>query len=514
MLSNKINPRLLRLVIAHSYFQMLTIIMASISIFIITSCKSSTEPRTGSLTGRVLLINDSGDSNLDPADNSGITIAVYPLAVIDSTITRLNNQYPGIGVIATQRTEFDHRSNNAITTCLTQADGSFYLEGLSEGQYNIVAMKSGWGFRYIYSININNGTNVLAGDLESGAVALYPEQKISGYMSSVNLTVGNYHHLVIEDNTYILDGSSLTLNPGAIVRINPGVKLEVMGFASIHGTNDSLVTFISNDAIFSTRQSTPVAFDGIKLNANSTLANGGVEFIKVMNSVSGLAAYRAFSIRYSVLQGVNEIVSVAGSSTDLLQVSIANCIFQMDSSSPNYDISIASSSPVSFQKNIIMGSNGLACRASANIECKDNYINVSTIGLYFYDVSSVAVMYNDIIAGSNAIFNNYRVTSNISYNNVTAMDGLRYSSFGNIATANYNNLFCSHYSITYLDTSTEHQHLPAQNNWFNTIDNELIQSLILDKSDYSENDPLFPLLSYVDYTPYRTSKQSSAGIRS
>jgi len=504
---------LIRSGLIHTSLFIFTVVPIAVLTFSIVSCQSSTEPNNGSLTGNIILINDTGDSNLNPADNSGITVAIYPLAVIDSTIARLNNKYPGIGVIANQRTEFDHRSSSAIMTCLTKADGSFTFEGLNEGQYNIVSMKSGWGYRYIYNVNIQNGSNVLAGDVGSGSIALYPETKVSGYLSLANLTVKNYHHLVIEDDTYVLSGNSLTIEPGAVVRINPGVKLEVMGSASIHGTSDSLITIISNDAIFSTQKSVPEPYDGIKFHASSNLINGGIEHIRLLNSTSGLSFFRSVSVNHSVLQGVNEIITAAGSTSDLVQVSITNCIFVMDYSSPNYNASLASASPVAVKKNIVIGSNGLACRASSDIECTDNYINVTTIGLYYYDVANVSIMNNDIIAGLNAIYNNYRVTTTIVYNNITAADGLRYSSFGNVASASYNNLYCNHYAITYLDTSPEHVHLSAQNNWFNTVDNEQIQSLILDKNDYSENDPLYPLLSVVDYIPFKTSKQSNAGIR-
>jgi len=37
---------------------------------------TSTKPETGSLSGKVILINDTGDPALDPVDYSGITVAL------------------------------------------------------------------------------------------------------------------------------------------------------------------------------------------------------------------------------------------------------------------------------------------------------------------------------------------------------------------------------------------------------------------------------------------------------
>ena len=77
--------------------------------FTLFSCSTSTKPETGSLSGKVILVNDTGDPALDPVDYSGITVALYNLAYLDTTIVRINNQYPQIGVHINQETEFDHR---------------------------------------------------------------------------------------------------------------------------------------------------------------------------------------------------------------------------------------------------------------------------------------------------------------------------------------------------------------------------------------------------------------------
>ena len=122
-------------------------------IFILSSCSSPTESSKGSLTGTVSLEGQS--------DFSGITVSLYDLAYLDTTIVRINNQYPQIGVKITQHTEFDHRLQSSIKSTETLADGSFELTKIPTGIYNIVAMKTGFGFKYLYEIEIEKGENTL-----------------------------------------------------------------------------------------------------------------------------------------------------------------------------------------------------------------------------------------------------------------------------------------------------------------------------------------------------------------
>ena len=110
------------------------------------SCsKSPTDSRTGSLTGTVLL---EGQTN-----HSGITVALYKLAELDTTILRYNREYPNVGFPISQATEFacppgfwrDHRLSEVVAEAKTKQNGSFKIDGVEEGTYNLVAEKAGFG---------------------------------------------------------------------------------------------------------------------------------------------------------------------------------------------------------------------------------------------------------------------------------------------------------------------------------------------------------------------------------
>ena len=142
------------------------------------SChKAPTAPNTGTLTGTVLLEGEQ--------DHSGITVAFTPLdnwreirviqkiqynndmkgkdryilsngasklAELDTTILRYNREYPNVGFPISQATEFEHRLGEVAAEAKTKQDGSFEIDGVEEGTYNLVAKKQGFGWKYIYPV--------------------------------------------------------------------------------------------------------------------------------------------------------------------------------------------------------------------------------------------------------------------------------------------------------------------------------------------------------------------------
>ena len=200
---------------------------------VMASCSSPTETSKGSFLGMVILEGET--------DYSGITIALYDLAYLDTTIIRINNQYPQIGVHINQHTEFDHRFQSPAKYTETLVDGSFELTEIPTGKYNFVAMKDGWGFKYLYEVEITKGDNEL-----SQQIVLFTEQHISGIMQ-VDITVETDHHLVIDNDTDFVPGTNLTIHSGAVIRINPGVDLTILGTMSAQGEENTMFWITSND---------------------------------------------------------------------------------------------------------------------------------------------------------------------------------------------------------------------------------------------------------------------------
>ena len=107
-------------------------------------CSKSTGPSTATVTGKVTLEAQT--------NHSGVTVALYELAELDTTVLRLNREYPNIGVTISQQTEFDHRLGTIVAQTQSRSDGSFRIDGVPSGEYNLVAQKDGFGWKYIYNL--------------------------------------------------------------------------------------------------------------------------------------------------------------------------------------------------------------------------------------------------------------------------------------------------------------------------------------------------------------------------
>ena len=121
---------------------------------LITSCDKSTSSKTGSLSGKVILVNDTGDVAMNPEDMSGITVALYLPSLLDSTICRINNEHGHIGIELNQENSFDHIQETPWRETTAGSDGSFSFKDVKLGTYNLVARKEGWGEVYRTGVQI------------------------------------------------------------------------------------------------------------------------------------------------------------------------------------------------------------------------------------------------------------------------------------------------------------------------------------------------------------------------
>lgn len=294
--------------LTYHHFSLFTIIFSLFTLLIL-SCSSPTENSSANLSGTISLINDSGTPENDVSDFSGITIALYNLAYLDTTIKRINNDYPQIGVQITQHTEFDHRFQVPVATTTTNAEGFFSLE-VSPGTYNLVALKDDWGWRYVYEISLSDGDNELADVMQQSRlnfrtveqkrnfvseklkvksekyishltslsrrsetetdhishersessispltshisqsrsdISLFPIKQLSGYVDT-EVTIPPFHHLVCTDDVTFAPGSYFELQPNSVCRIVGGKAIEIFGSTKLQGEEDGMFVVTSNE---------------------------------------------------------------------------------------------------------------------------------------------------------------------------------------------------------------------------------------------------------------------------
>ena len=188
--------------------------------FLCNSC--STNANKGTISGTVILVNDTDNPSLNPVDYAGVTVALYKTAELDTTLVRINQQYPQIGVQITQETEFDHRNFNPLKVTTTDAVGKFSFPSLTPGDYNVVIWKNEWGIRYICSVKAIENENNNIGNIE-----LYPATYYNSTIVSEPTTFKSDHsYFILTDVNFT---SSVEFQPRAQIFINPTCMVKFYG---------------------------------------------------------------------------------------------------------------------------------------------------------------------------------------------------------------------------------------------------------------------------------------------
>lgn len=497
-------------------------ILAFYSLFMVVSaCDSSTSPKTGTLTGRVELVNDTGNPELDPVDFSGVRIAIYELTTLDTTITRINREYPHIGVMIGQETEFDHRDSMPIYKTITASDGSFSQGSVTIGRYNVVISKENWGIRYFHDIPIESGANELnsilnkvnAGTSVKESIILYPKIALSGSIQSNYEFESNKTYLIDDDMIVIGDA---VLCEGTRIEINYMKNMIINGSLSADcssmGTY-SLVTSAS-DSLDEIAQ-----FGGIVVNGNTTLVNciienslGGIKMNGSESTVSNCVIRKssggmAFennervdisnSIASVIRDAIPSIYTSSGGFYALRcdEVSIDNVVLHSNTAGVKIKDYCDAQVRNSF---FVLNNYGVESYASLttienNVLEKNGKYDVRVCGGEFDPVIQRNYLLSDkgICIGLDMNFNYYDCTPIIHDNNFrdneVAMHIIGFNRFDVDASMNY----------------------------FYTSDAEMIKTLIIDRDDFvyhGHPNMVLDSTGKINYTPFRSFPVLGAGI--
>ncbi len=190
-------------------------------LFSLFSCDSATKAKTGSLSGNIVLVNDTDDPAFDLIDFSGVTVALYNLAILDTTLSRINREYPHIGVQISQETEFDHRLQSPVAIVRTDESGSFDFTKVPLGDYNIVFVKESWGNRTVYNHSITQD-NYKTLDV----VYMYPVVELSGTIQEEFCFESLRTYEMSEDTLFL---GNVNVQPDATIIVRENKRLSFAG---------------------------------------------------------------------------------------------------------------------------------------------------------------------------------------------------------------------------------------------------------------------------------------------
>ncbi len=350
------------------------------------SCSSSTKPETGSLSGKIILVNDTGDPELDPIDYSGITVALYKLAVLDTTIVRINNEYPQIGVQINQETEFDHRYQQPIVKTITNADGLFKLTEIISGKYNLVYFKAGWGIRYEYNIVVNKGENYIfdtkaqvqghykSSDIiygsgkENSEFVLYPMKYLSSTIQNSYVFQEDHSYLITQDTSFL---SSVVLQNSAFVFINPGCRVDFWDSVSMPESGKRW-WITSSKGIFTNEMNIPSDDDNI---------------LKIR-----LANYNGINIRNGKISHIMDGVEINSDETNINEMVFTNGFTALVSNGNNLNLNYTLIKGFKSRTNVLYGNSNISQNIfynnydnlivdSSDFYVNNNYFNSNWVGI-------------------------------------------------------------------------------------------------------------------------------------
>jgi hypothetical protein len=501
------------------------LVLAVLSAMLLVSACCNKEDKLGTLSGNVVLNNDTGNSQFDPIDYAGVTISLYKLAEPDTAVVRINQQHPYLGVIVQQEMYFDHRYQQPVLSVSSEPDGSFKLVKINPGSYNLVAKKDGWGYAYLYALDISEGANTLGKDTcnekipkglartksDSGkeTITLYPERQLSGFGTS-DLVFQAGRHYVVTDDFSIMPGTQVEFEPNTTIRINPHKELVLYANLECPAPGEGFFRVVSNDQM--AVADTLIPFQRIRIPELVTPQPQVFRNAIIRDSFNGVVSNSSgLTVSHCFISSRQTAVSIYNT----LDNQIENCVL-CDGKYSNYGSAMNEGSPsATFSSNIFVNNSlGVLICNSANVEISNNYFANSSKGISNTMDGHTTATNNTFTNCDSAIQNSNRALMYIYYNDIYANIGIRnertsvYSAAAGFThlTANSNNLFCNNWAVYSKFVIGGGYDIDCTNNYWGTSNQSAIQQLIYDSNDPGGS-------ANVAYQPYASYRIGNTGVR-
>jgi hypothetical protein len=402
--------------------RMKSVVLVFIVLFLfIISCDRGTKTQKGVISG---IITMEGQT-----DHSGITVMLFSANIIPDKLKEINNQYPQLAFPVEDKHIFDHREYSHLFTVLTSQDGFFSFPEVVYGKYIITYLKEGWGYNYLFDIELN-AQEISLNNTQKADLLLYPE-------TIVPVTIeGNYNFLqnhcyVVENDVTALPTSTLNFAQDAKILIAPSKKITIYGNCSFPEGDD--FAYINS-------------YSGIYSSTNTEILNGeGIVYLGVTETINNIC-----------IANQNTGISIRTNETTLHNLLVRDCVFGITSVQVN-NLEISNS--------IIMDNKSQDAVAISNYtvngcNVQDNIFYNNYISLKHEIVKNAVVSNNAFISGSREFINSWESTCEFSHNLVDNQGiGIENTGMSNL-TISYNHLKAKKCIQTY-----------HSNNWYNTVNN-------------------------------------------
>ncbi len=204
----------------------------------VSACKKGDESQSG-VTGRVTAAEGNG---------GGAIVRLYPAPspFNDVSVWSVPNRVSSVGFGYDLHFGYDHRTASSAYVDTADGDGSFRFENVTVGDYVVVAEKPNQGWTPYRLLRVSGDVSV--GDLQLPRVVTLTT--VNGANIASDQTWSSGTHYILADNTFVREGATLTIEPGAIVRIAGNKALNILdGTLVCRGTPDRFIIFTAADVV-------------------------------------------------------------------------------------------------------------------------------------------------------------------------------------------------------------------------------------------------------------------------
>lgn len=479
----------------------LSLCCISLLLVMLFSCVDSTKIKEGAIIGRVVLDGEDYHAEID--------VLVYHAESIPSELLFYKMQFPLLDCPLSDSLFFDHRINKPVMYSKTDSQGNFKINKIPVKEYIVVVKKDGWGFSYVYNVDLEN---IDDNSVDLGEMTLFPEIVLPQHITNT-FTLETNKSYVVEHDTILFENSHLVIEGGAKLFVKPGH--ELISHGKISCPEDNEMAFFS---YYGDEQSnTPT--NGLKIMGGCTeLENitflGFHEGLNVLNS--------GFTLKNCVFNKCNTGVLVRRTS----DIIIKNCFFKECGTVEGAACAANNIDSLACKENLFWGNllalkheivvnsviennlfvsnpRGFVNLWNSHSVFKNNTIHTDGIGVENSGKSNLDIQRNDINAS-------VCVKTYYSYHmHNSAEDGW--------TKANNNNLIASEYAVearaSYIYPLKPFP-LDFSNNYWGVVSSADIDNLIIDFHDLGLHiyEGLSVVTSEIIYHPFRRSRVSDAGI--
>ncbi len=203
----------------------------ALAAFVCLFAGCASEETGGRVSGRVMLEGRSS--------HAGTTVELYGSGS-DEPIWPIIAGRSCLAFPYSAQAHFDWRMHQPLHSTTTDGAGDFAISDVPSGDYILCARHDSFGWSSPVPVSIQGG------DVSAGEISLYHETSYNFKYFQEDTVFEEGHHYIFEGLVFVEDGVTLTIEPGAVIRLAQEQMLIVEGTLLAQGTPEKWIVWTSN----------------------------------------------------------------------------------------------------------------------------------------------------------------------------------------------------------------------------------------------------------------------------